>query len=130
MHIFRGPASKKFDDESHKLVESKDLSKKVYPWTNQFLVEANISKESTEKYSTANILISDTDVIALHQSLVSGMREKVKKFDDQEKLISELKNSLEEIINSAISGMTSEYKCLDLQKIKDIAQKAIFSINK
>lgn len=82
MKIYRGPSSKDFNDDTHQLVESRDLSETIQPWTVQYIFRANLTKETfAERHSEAHVMLSEQDVVAMYQALIS---EKLKKFDELE----------------------------------------------
>lgn len=97
MKIYRGPRSKDFEDDSHILVDSRDLSENDKPWSKNCKFEVNVSKESNERHSVVNLVIEEGDILALHKGLLRGIYAKAKKHDETLKEKTMLIESLESI---------------------------------
>lgn len=87
MRIYRGPAGQKFEYANspnvklalgveHELVDEFDLSVHNENWHGTRVIRAKIDKNSFKRSSVVHILIDETDIIALHQGLMEGLRQK------------------------------------------------------
>ena len=81
MKIYRGPKSRTtvlIDEDSHEQTDNRNLS--VVPaWHNvKSIRDLNISKGAARfRKSTVDIDLNESDVIALHSSLMNGLRTRV-----------------------------------------------------
>ena len=80
MKVYRGPNSKDFQDDTHQLVSSNELSEGMRPWSGHYWTEANVTKEiDPRRQSVAHVGLSEADVLALHRALIE---EKLRQFDE------------------------------------------------
>ncbi len=97
MKIYRGPLSKDFEDDSHLLVDSRDLSKNNNPWSKSCKFDFNVSKEGHERHSVVNLVLEEQDILALHKGLLQGIYDKATKYDQTLKEKHTLIKTLESI---------------------------------
>ena len=81
MKLYRGPASKDFDDETHQLVATHQFPTDRKAWANRTAVRLNASKEAIERQSVAHVVLEQEDVLALHEGLMAGLVEKARHAD-------------------------------------------------
>ncbi|WP_042261446.1 hypothetical protein [Paraburkholderia heleia] len=119
MHVYRGPASKGLGDDSHEFVDAQDLSKDTAPWTDNFSVTVNITKDPVaSRQAVARIGLSEADVLALYQGLVAG---KFKQCGDIKEKLSQNENELAAIKRKMMEIRLALLKASsDAEKVADV----------
>lgn len=113
MQIFRGPSTKDFGDDTHQLVEERDLSSDIKPWSDNYVFQANLTKEAfAERQAIAHVKLSEDDVIAMHRAL---MDEKLRQYNAARDKIKTLETQLMQIRLALLSSTKS-----DAAKISDV----------
>lgn len=98
---FYTPMGKMTTASGKQFTDKLDLSEKIAPWHGETFVKVNLSDEKSMKKSVAVIVFEEEDVIALHQKLVEGLREKRNSWEQMEKsrAISNNSNMMKEMFN-------------------------------
>jgi len=125
MKIYRGPKSKDFGDNSHELVDTKDLSSDTERWTVSKIVETNITKDGIERQAVTNIVLEEGDVVALYQGLIKGWQEKIGTFDALTKEALEQKQALNQIYRIVRLRNPKEADAEVITKIMSIAESVL-----
>jgi hypothetical protein len=106
MRVFRGPSTKDFGDDTHQLVEERDLSKDVKPWSDNYVFQANLTKEPlAERQAVAHVTLSEDDVIGIHRAL---MDEKLRQYKSARDRIKSLEGQLMQIRQALLPNTRSD----------------------
>lgn len=100
MKIYRGPKTKRFDDDSHILVDEKQLGVSG-TWEKDKNIIFNITKDGTEREAVGTIRFSEEDIEKLYFSLIQSRLNAYTKF-------CEMKAGLESIKNIAMLAPLQE----------------------
>lgn len=116
MEVFRGPKTKDYSDEAHKLVDTLEIADRK-PWSTFTDLHVNITKEPNERESVATLRLTESDVDNLYQSLTKGR-------ENQAKEILKMRLALENIKRTALVFQIKN-KDENLQKIFEDAKSAL-----
>ena len=101
MKVYRGPSTKEIWDDSHEIVDRKDLSKGLGPWTDTTSIKVNITKDISERQAIAHIEFAEADVLGLYQAMVQGWKEEAQALKEMRKEVHFLRQALREIHEKA-----------------------------
>ena len=118
MKIYRGPRTKDFSDDSHELVDTKNLAE-ISPWHASIRVAVNLSKEPLDRQAIGHIEFEPEDVLSLLATLIEGLRQRSAELDQAQELLGSFRSAILDIRFEASQDDPGR-----LKKIHEIADAA------
>jgi hypothetical protein len=137
MKIYRGPSTKPLEDLTHELVSDIDVEKSGSFVDNSVVLIANITKEPEERQAVAHLKINESDLLALHRRMFTGLASKAKDLELLESRVASASQELYALFES-LAGADESWELEDriavlesqLAEARDVVGKVAYELDK